>query len=92
MTNPIPNSQSSLNPESADREISTSPDQPSSNPALSCPLANYVDEAAQLIGLSIPAEYRQSVIENFQRIAAIAALVNDFPLTQEIESAPVFEP
>lgn len=52
----------------------------------------YVDQAAALIGLPIPSEYHQSVVENFERIAAIAQLVLEFPLPEETEIAPVFEP
>jgi hypothetical protein len=55
-------------------------------------LSNFVDQAAILIGLPIPAEYRQAVIDNFERIAAVAQLVNEFPLPEDIEIAPVFEP
>ncbi|MEO1378485.1 MAG: DUF4089 domain-containing protein, partial [Cyanobacteria bacterium J06635_10] len=32
------------------------------------------------------------VIENFERIQVIAKLVNQFPLPEDIEAAPVFEP
>lgn len=52
----------------------------------------YVEQAAQLIELPIPTEYRQSTIENFERIAAIAQLVMEFPLPADTEIAPVFEP
>jgi hypothetical protein len=55
-------------------------------------VAAYVDLAAQTIGLPIPPELRQSVIENFERIATVAQIVNEFPLTEEIEIAPAFEP
>ncbi|PZV08812.1 MAG: DUF4089 domain-containing protein [Leptolyngbya sp.] len=55
-------------------------------------LSSFVDQAALLIGLPIPAEYRQAVIDNFERIAAIAQIVTEFPLPDDIEIAPVFEP
>jgi Protein of unknown function (DUF4089) len=55
-------------------------------------VATYVDLAAQLVGLPIPIEHRQAVIENFERIATIAQIVNEFPLTESIEIAPTFEP
>lgn len=55
-------------------------------------LSTFVDQAALLIGLPIPADYRQGVIDNFERIAAIAQLVTEFPLPEETEIAPVFEP
>lgn len=55
-------------------------------------LSTFIDQTAVLIGLPIPAEYRQGVIDNFERIATIAQLVTGFPLPEDIEIAPVFEP
>lgn len=55
-------------------------------------LSTFVDQTARLIGLPIPLEYRQDVIDNFERIAAIAQLVTEFPLPEDAEIAPVFEP
>ncbi|MEX0270209.1 DUF4089 domain-containing protein [Leptolyngbyaceae cyanobacterium UHCC 1019] len=55
-------------------------------------LSAFVDQAALLIDLPIPADYRQGVIANFERIAAIAQLVIEFPLPDDIELAPIFEP
>jgi len=52
----------------------------------------YVDQAAALIGLPIPPECHQSVVENFDRITTVAQLFLDFPLPEDIEIAPVFEP
>ncbi len=52
--------------------------------------ANYIDAAAPVVELPIPADCRLAVIANFQRIAAIAGKVNSFPLPLEVESAPVF--
>ncbi len=52
----------------------------------------YVEQAAAVVGLPIPPEYHQSVVENFERIAAIAQLVMEFPLDDDVEIAPVFEP
>lgn len=54
--------------------------------------AAYVDQAAAVVGLPIPPEYHQSVVENFERITIVAQLVIDFPLPEETEVAPVFEP
>ncbi|MBI1241429.1 MAG: DUF4089 domain-containing protein [Nostoc sp. RI_552] len=45
-----------------------------------------------LLGLKLENEDIDSVKENFDKIAALAQLVNDFPLPEEIEPAPVFEP
>ncbi len=52
----------------------------------------YVDIAAQLVELPLLPEHRPGVIENFSRIQAIAQLVMEFPLPEEVEVAPVFEP
>ncbi len=54
--------------------------------------AEYVDQAALAVGLPIPPEYHQGVVENFERIVIVAQLVMDVPLPEEIEIAPVFEP
>jgi hypothetical protein len=52
----------------------------------------YVDAAAPLVGLTIDPAHRPGVVLNIQRIAAMAALVMDFPLPDESEPAPVFRP
>ncbi|MBD2365148.1 DUF4089 domain-containing protein [Anabaena minutissima FACHB-250] len=52
----------------------------------------YVDQMALLLDLPIKDEYRDGVVANFERIKAIAQLVNSFPLPEEIEIAPIFEP
>jgi hypothetical protein len=52
----------------------------------------YVDRMAELIDLPIDPEYRPGVVDNITRVAAIAQLVNEFPLPDDIEAAPVFEP
>jgi hypothetical protein len=54
--------------------------------------AIYVDAAAGLIGLPIDPAHRPGVILNFERIAQMAALVMEFPLTDSDEPAPVFRP
>jgi hypothetical protein len=51
-----------------------------------------MDAAAAAIGLTIPAEYRSAVQEDLNRLAAIASFLTQFPLGQEIEAAPVFQP
>ncbi len=55
-------------------------------------IEKYVDNAAELIDLQIDSEYRPGVIANLEQIAAIAQLVGEFPLTDEIEIAPIFQP
>ena len=52
----------------------------------------YVEQTASLLNLNLPEEYRDGVIANFERIQVIAKLVNEFPLPEDIEAAPVFEP
>ncbi|MEH1938779.1 MAG: DUF4089 domain-containing protein [Nostoc sp.] len=55
-------------------------------------VGEYVDQMALLLDLEIRDEYRDGVVANFERISAIANLVNSFPLAEEIEVAPIFEP
>ncbi len=55
-------------------------------------VGEYVDQMALLLDLQLRDEYRDSVVANFERISAIANLVNSFPLPEDIEVAPVFEP
>ncbi|MBN4005727.1 DUF4089 domain-containing protein [Nostoc sp. LPT] len=55
-------------------------------------VGEYVDQMALLLDLQLRDEYRDGVVANFERISAIANLVNSFPLPEEIEVATVFEP
>jgi hypothetical protein len=55
-------------------------------------LGVYVEQAALLLDLPIKDEYRDGVVVNFERIKAIAQLINSFPLPEEIQPAPIFEP
>ncbi|NJL83739.1 MAG: DUF4089 domain-containing protein [Chloroflexaceae bacterium] len=55
-------------------------------------ITNYVQQTAQLLDLPGVAAYLPGVVANFGAIAEAAALVNEFPLPQEIEAAPQFEP
>lgn len=54
--------------------------------------AEYVEQMAMLLDLQLKPEHRPGVVENFERIVPIAQLVNEFPLPETIEAAPVFEP
>jgi hypothetical protein len=54
--------------------------------------AAYVEQTADLLGLALPDEYRDSVIDNFTQLSAIAQPVMDFSLPPHIEIAPVFKP
>ena len=42
-------------------------------------LDRYLNDAAAMIGLEIPSEYRDEVLVNLERIQAIAALLLDCP-------------
>lgn len=55
-------------------------------------LAEYVDLMALVLDLPIPAAYRSGVVDNFAKIKAIAQMVNDFAIPEDIEAATVFEP
>lgn len=52
----------------------------------------YVDQAASLIELPLRPEHRPGVVENFERIAQIAQLVTAFPLPEDVEAGPTFQP
>ena len=54
--------------------------------------ATYVEQMSKLLDLSLDPEHYPGVVKNFATISAIAQLVTEFPLPQEIEAAPVFEP
>lgn len=51
----------------------------------------YLDQAAAAVGLEVDDAFRPGVIENLQRLAAVARVVADFPLPDDIEAAPVFK-
>lgn len=53
--------------------------------------SSYLDQAAGLVGLEIAADHRPGVIENLERLAAVARLVTEFPLPDDLEAGPVFE-
>ncbi len=55
-------------------------------------IAEYVEQTAKLIDLPIAPDYRPGIVKNFVAISAIAQLITEFPLAEDIEAAPVFEP
>jgi len=55
-------------------------------------LNQYVEQMSELLNLPIAPEYCPGVVENFSRMVAIAQLVTEFHLPEDIEAAPVFEP
>ncbi|OUL23228.1 DUF4089 domain-containing protein [Nostoc sp. 106C] len=54
-------------------------------------VGEYVDQISLLLDLQLRDEYRDGVVANFERIKAIALLVNEFSIPEEIEVAPIFE-
>jgi hypothetical protein len=52
----------------------------------------YLENAASLMGLTLTPEYLAGVVANFTRLTEVAALVNEFDLSEDIEVAPIFEP
>ena len=54
--------------------------------------AAFVTAASEFIGLEIAPAHRPGVIANMQRIASLARLVMEFPLSDDNEPAPVFRP
>jgi len=55
-------------------------------------IEKYVNAAAQALDLNLKPEHRPGVLENFARLAQLAAVVNEFPLTPEDEPAPLWKP
>ncbi|NEN88410.1 MAG: DUF4089 domain-containing protein [Okeania sp. SIO3H1] len=55
-------------------------------------IEKYIEITAQLINLQLQPEHLPGVVENLEKITAIAQLVIDFPLPPEIEPAPKFDP
>jgi hypothetical protein len=55
-------------------------------------MSAYIAAAAAAIDLPIAPEHMPGVLENFERLAGIAAQVDAFPLAPENEPAPVWRP
>ena len=55
-------------------------------------IERYVRQAADLLGLSLAAEYLPGVIDYFRLIADHAAALETFALDADIESAGIYEP
>jgi hypothetical protein len=51
-----------------------------------------IEAIAAAAGVPVAPEHRDGVAANFARIAALAALVLEHPLPDEIEIAPIFVP
>lgn len=54
-------------------------------------VADYVEQMVLLLALKLQIEHRAAVVQDFERIRAIAQLVNEFFLANNIEAAPIFE-
>jgi len=52
----------------------------------------HCDHMAAVLGLEIRPEWRQAVIDNLKATQAMAEAVLTFPLRDDVEPAPVFEP
>jgi hypothetical protein len=52
----------------------------------------YAEQAAALIDLPIPPENSNAVAQNVARAATIAATLLNFPLAEEVQCAPKFQP
>lgn len=52
----------------------------------------YVQQFAFLMGLFISPKYLPNVVDNWLKIEAIAYLIIEFPLSENIEAVSVFEP
>ena len=55
-------------------------------------VAEYAERAAAAIGLPLAAERKPFVAQQLAGMLDAAGLVLDFPLPDEVEPAPVFEP
>jgi hypothetical protein len=55
-------------------------------------MASYVDHAAPLMGLSLTPEQRDGVTKNLLVTVAVAQLVLEFTLPEDVDAAPVFHP
>jgi hypothetical protein len=52
----------------------------------------YVLQAARLAGIEVSAEQLPGVVEHLRRAAAMARLLDDFPLPADEEIAPTWRP
>jgi hypothetical protein len=53
-------------------------------------LAAFADAAAALIALPIDPRFRADVVDHLARLVAAAELLEEFPLPEDVEVAPVF--
>ncbi len=62
------------------------------NPQAETEIGELVDLMAQLLDLPLDPEHRPGVIANLERTHSIVQLVMEFPLPDDIEVAPIFQP
>lgn len=55
-------------------------------------IVSYVDHAAPLVGLTLTPEQREGVIRNVATTFTVARLVMEFPLSDDVDAGPVFQP
>ncbi len=55
-------------------------------------IEDYVDSAEVILGLHLPPEYRAGVIQEFDRLLAMAKIVLDFPVPEDTEIPAAFQP
>jgi hypothetical protein len=61
-------------------------------PLTTAQVAAYVDAAAVVLDIALAAEYRGGVVANLERLLQMGAEIMSFPLPDEAELAPVFQP
>ncbi len=55
-------------------------------------IRKFVEQMALLVNLQLRDEYKDGVVANFERIKAIAKVVNEFDLPENIEAGSIFLP
>ncbi len=55
-------------------------------------VAAYADATAVVLDIALAAEYRPGVVSNLERLLLMGAEIMSFPLPENTELAPVFQP
>jgi hypothetical protein len=61
-------------------------------PITTAQVAAYVDAAVIVLNIALAAEYHPGVVSNLERLLRMGADIMSFPLPEEAELAPVFQP
>uniref|UniRef100_A0ACD5GTU9 DUF4089 domain-containing protein n=1 Tax=Desertifilum tharense IPPAS B-1220 TaxID=1781255 RepID=A0ACD5GTU9_9CYAN len=56
------------------------------------PLTAYVEQMDRVLDLSLSPEQQAGVVDNLEKIEAIAKFVNDFPLPETVQAYFTFQP